>query len=163
MKLIHVAGRQNSGKTTLIVDVIEELTSRGFRVGTLKHSPHEHELDKPGKDSFRHRAAGADPAACVTENLMAVFMPKKKDEDPFDRISAFFRDTDLVIVEGYIDRPGRKIEVWRKETGTAPVFTEREAGICAVVTDDPVETDLPVWPRNNISGLADNILCMLEM
>ena len=163
MKIIHVTGRQNSGKTTLIVDLIEELTSRGLRVGTLKHTPHEHELDKPGKDSYRHRAAGADPAACVTAGLMAVYMPKKKDEDPFDRISELFRDTDLVIVEGYIDRPGTKIEVWRKETGTAPIFTEREASIRAVITDDPIETDLPVWPRNNIPGLTDNILDMLEI
>ena len=163
MKLLHIVGRQNNGKTTLIVDLVKELTARDLRVGTLKHSAHEHELDKPGKDSYRHRIAGADPAACVTQNLIAIYIPRRQDDDPFDHISALFNDTDLVLVEGYIDRPGKKIEVWRQETGEAPIFSERDGGISAVITDSPIDTDLPVWPRTNVKGLADNICRMLEI
>ena len=76
MQTIHIVGRQNHGKTTLIVELIEEFRRRGLRVGTFKHSAHAHELDTPGKDSHRHRLAGAEPVAGITAELIGVFPPR---------------------------------------------------------------------------------------
>lgn len=157
MKLIHIVGRQRNGKTTLIVELLQEMTRRGIRVGTLKHSSHAHELDKPGKDSFLHRQAGGIPAAIATLDQIAVYLPKEPSENPLDKIGILFKDVDLILIEGYISGPGKKVEVWRSEISESPLHTEKE-NIEAVITDDPVETHLPVWPRKNIAALTDKIL-----
>ena len=154
MNIVHIVGRTSSGKTTLIVDLVSEFTRRGLVAGTLKHSGHLHELDKPGKDSYLHRRAGAVPAAVATTDQIAVFLPRASGENPFDRLSPLFSECDIVLVEGYINGPGRKIEVWRESQGSPPLFRER-ADILAVVTDDPLETDLPIWPRKDIPALVD--------
>ncbi len=156
MKLIHIVGRQNNGKTTLIVELVKELKNRGINIGTMKHSGHAHELDKPGKDSFLHREAGGTPAVAVTKNLMAVYMPRHEDEDPLEQLAPFFADKDLVIIEGYIDGPGKKIEVWREEIGTVPRITERN-DIEAIITNDGIDTDRPVLSRKDIKVIADYV------
>ena len=162
MRLIHIVGRQNNGKTTLIVELIAELTKRGFRVGTLKHSSHTHELDRPGKDSYLHRTAGACPAAVAAKDLMAVYLPRQPEENPLDRLAPLFEHVDLVLVEGYHSGPGKKVEVWRASVGTTPLFSERN-DIDAVITDDAVATRLPVWPRSGITAIADNIIKELSL
>lgn len=159
MHIVHITGRSKNGKTTLIVALIEEIRRRGLKVGTLKHSGHVHELDKPGKDSYRHRQAGAVPVAVSTTNQLAVFLPYEPTENPFDRVSALFADCDVILVEGYIDGPGRKIEVWRAEVGKEPLFKERRE-VQALVTDDPVETDLPVLSRSDIPTLVDFLMTL---
>jgi molybdopterin-guanine dinucleotide biosynthesis protein B len=162
MKMIHILGRQNNGKTTLIVDLVQEFTIRGIRVGTLKHSSHDHELDRPGKDSYLHRKAGACPAAIATKEMIAVYLPKKPEENPFDKIESLFHHIDLILVEGYLSGPWKKVEVWRKSVNTVPIFSERK-DIEAVISDDDIETTLPVWPRKNIAFIADEILKMAEV
>jgi len=81
---VHFIGRQNHGKTTLIVDLVAALATRGLRVGTIKHTGHAHAVDVPGKDSDRHRQAGASPAAFVTPRDVAVFSarPAATSDDP---------------------------------------------------------------------------------
>ena len=161
MHIVHITGRSKNGKTTLIVELIEEMRRRGLKVGTLKHSGHAHELDKPGKDSYRHRQAGAEPVAISTTNQLAVFLPYEPSENPFDRLSPLFSDCDVILVEGYIDGPGKKIEVWRSEVGKDPLFRERSE-VQAVVTDDPIETDLPILPRANVPGLVDFLISLKD-
>lgn len=159
MKIVHIVGRSGSGKTTLIVALVKALTARGIRVGTLKHSRHVHELDKPGKDSYRHRTAGGEPAAIATDDQIAVFLPRTPDENPFIRLESLFRPCDIVIVEGYLDGPGVKLEVWRSVTQEKPISADQK-GISAIVTDDAVDTDLPVWPRNDMQTLLDRLLAL---
>jgi molybdopterin-guanine dinucleotide biosynthesis protein B len=154
MRIVHIVGRSKNGKTTLIVELIKELTRRGVKVGSLKHSGHDHELDRPGKDSYRHREAGAIPAAISTPSQMAVFLPAIPGENPFDRLGPLFDGCDIVLVEGYVTGPGTKLEVWRAATGKDPFFQERPE-IQAVITDDPVETALPVLPLSNVKAVAD--------
>ncbi len=160
MKLIHIVGRQNNGKTTLIVELVKELNKRGLRIGTIKHSGHEHELDKPGKDSYRHRHAGGTPAAAVTANMMAIYLPRQVNENPLEKLHPFFNDVDLLIIEGFVDGPGKKIEVWREKVGTVPRVLERE-DIDVVITDDNIDTQITVWPRNDIAKIADNICTLV--
>ncbi len=156
MKRVHIVGRQNNGKTMLIVELVKELKSRGIKTGTLKHSRHEHELDKPGKDSYFHRKAGGNPTAVITKNLMAVYLPCSDDESPLNQLEPIFSGNDLVIIEGYINGPGPKIEVWRKEIGTLPRILERD-DVEAIITDDAIETDRPVLSRKDIKKIADYV------
>ena len=157
MKAIHIIGHPGSGKTTLVMDIVRELPARGLSVGTIKHSSHSHELDKPGKDSHRHRTAGASPASMVTRDLVAVYMPRQESDDPAVMLEALYRHTDAVLIEGWISGPYDKIEVWREEIGRTPLF-RRVDGIRAIVTDDDPEAGMPTLSRHDISGIADFIV-----
>ncbi|MHB8971679.1 MAG: molybdopterin-guanine dinucleotide biosynthesis protein B [Pirellulaceae bacterium] len=160
MNCLHVVGRKNHGKTTLIVELVQEFCRRGIRVGTIKHSRHVHELDTPGKDSYRHRQAGGQPAAIVTQNSIGVFLPLQ-GESVYQRLEPLFVDCQVVIVEGHIDAPGMKIEVWREAMGCACLAGER-ADIVAVVTDSHPELSVPVWPRSDIRNLTDRVSSLME-
>lgn len=155
---IQITGHAGCGKTTLIVELIKALTKKGVSVGTMKHSAHAHELDKPGKDSFRHREAGAAPVAMVTELMSAVYLPKDKNTSPEKLLNTYYSNIDIVLIEGWISGPYQKIEVWRKIIGPSPLFKTIK-NVKAIVSDDVIkDTDLPVLPRSNIKALVDFIL-----
>ncbi|MHB0955168.1 MAG: molybdopterin-guanine dinucleotide biosynthesis protein B [Pirellulaceae bacterium] len=161
MNCLHVVGRKNHGKTTLIVDLVQEFCRRGVRVGTIKHSQHVHELDTPGKDSYRHRQAGGQPAAIITPDSIGVFLPHENATE-YERLEPLYVDCQVVVVEGHIDAPGMKIEVWRASVGSAPLAAERqEEDIVAVVSDDRPDVSVPVWPRCDVAGLADRVLALV--
>lgn len=114
MNRIHIVGRKNHGKTTLVVELVREFCRRGIRVGTIKHSRHVHELDTPGKDSHRHRAAGGQPAAILTGDSVGVFL-SRDGRNEYERLEPLFADCQIVLVEGDIEAGGVKVEVWRAE------------------------------------------------
>ncbi len=159
MNCLHVVGRKNHGKTTLIVELVQEFCRRGIRVGTIKHSRHAHELDTPGKDSYRHRQAGGQPAAIVTPDSIGVFLPRQ-GESMYQRLEPLFIDCQIVIVEGNINAPGVKIEVWREAMGCACLAAER-GDITAVVSDDRPDVSVPVWSRSDVACLADRATALL--
>lgn len=161
---VNVVGRRNHGKTTLVVDLVEHLTSLGLRVGTLKHSSHLHLLEPPGKDSSRHRNAGASPSAIVTPNLTALYLTID-GPDALDTLAPAYAACDLVIVEGLASSPHpRKIEVWREGLETVPLATEL-GGIVALVSDtpSPVPLDLPRWRRSEIAEVARGVLGLVGL
>ena len=160
MKRIHIVGRKDHGKTTLTIDLIREFSRRGVRVGSVKHSSHAHELDTPGKDSFRQRQAGASPAAVVTADLIGVYLPRDADADFYDALAPMFASCGLVLVEGHLQCPGVKIEVWRQAAG-GPCLASQHGEIAAVVSDDPLEVPCPVWPRSDVPRLAEHVLALL--
>jgi molybdopterin-guanine dinucleotide biosynthesis protein B len=162
MRVVHVVGRQNNGKTTLICELVEELTRRGLKVGTVKHSSHDHELDRPGKDSFRHRLAGARPAAVVAARQLAVYLPRPEGEDPLATLEPLLAGCDLVLIEGFIEHEGTKIEVWRREIGK-PLLARERPSIIAVVSDDAPEVRQPVWPRSDLPRLADEVMRLVGL
>jgi molybdopterin-guanine dinucleotide biosynthesis protein B len=161
MKRIHLVGRRNHGKTTLIVELLEECRRRGIRAGSIKHSAHRHELEPPGKDSYRHRQAGASPAAIMSHSLIGVFVPRNEGTDAYASIAPLFADCELVLVEGDIDAAAPKVEVWRECHGTACLAAERD-DIRAIVSDDAPPVSLPVWPRCNVAQILDNLLAMVQ-
>ena len=161
MRRIHIVGRKNHGKTTLVIDLIKEFCRRGIRVGSVKHSAHRHELDLPGKDSFRHREAGADPSAIISKGLIAIFAPRKADDDCYARLAPVFANCELVIVEGDIETAGPKIEVWRSDVGTPCLALER-SDILAVVSDDQPAVKIPIWRRSNIGELCDRLVALIR-
>ena len=160
MKRVHIIGRKNSGKTTLIVDLVRHLSSLGHRVATIKHTHHRHELDTPGKDSHCHRLAGAAAVGILSPGLSAVFVPIDAGQSTADRYEHLYRmfpDCDLVLVEGHATATGAKVEVWRKEIPECPLAVNDQS-IVGLVTDDPVDVSVPVWSRVDIPALADRVL-----
>jgi molybdopterin-guanine dinucleotide biosynthesis protein MobB len=156
---IHFVGRKNSGKTTLIVALVEYFTAQGLRVGTVKHTHHHHELDTPGKDSFRHREAGAAVVGILAPGMTAVFIPREETDlaDRYALLEPHFATCDLVLVEGQAALPGRKLEVWRAELGVTPLANEIPS-IEAVISDDLPPVDQPIWPRRDLAALAERVL-----
>lgn len=163
MRRIHIIGRKNSGKTTLIVELVQQLSALGLRVATIKHTHHRHELDVPGKDSYRHREAGAAAVGILSPAMNAVFWPASRDDGPHahqDRyhvFAALFADCDIVLVEGDSRTTALKVEVWREETATPPMASE-DPSIHALVTDSVIDLPLPTWPRRDVEGLARRIV-----
>jgi molybdopterin-guanine dinucleotide biosynthesis protein B len=158
MKILHIVGGKNHGKTTLIVELVRELSGRGLRVGTIKHTSHAHDLDTPNSDSYRHRQAGAAPAAIVTSDLVGVFFPRLVDF--YQQLAPLTEGCDVVIVEGHLEHAGPKVEVWRESFGT-PCLAGHRKDILALITDDPAEVSVPVWPRSDVRFLADRVIELL--
>jgi molybdopterin-guanine dinucleotide biosynthesis protein B len=159
MKVIHIIGRKKNGKTSLVVELLEGFRRRGHVVGSIKHCGHNHELDTPDTDSYKHRQAGAATVAAITPTLTALFMTGDAKPNGYDALRSTFRHCELVIIEGDVEGPGPKLEVWRVGAKTTLVAEERD-DILGIITDDPVQTDKPVWPRNDLPRLADLVMEM---
>ncbi len=158
---IHIVGHAGCGKTTLIVELIKALIKKNIKVGSLKHSAHIHELDKPGKDSFAHRIAGAAPVTMVTEQMSAIYLPRNADTTPEKLLETYYSGVDIVLIEGWISGPFQKIELFRKSIGRQPLFPEIN-NVKAIVSDDPVESsDIKLFPRSDLDLVVNFILTMV--
>ncbi len=157
MKSICLVGTDGHGKTTLIQQLVGKLVSKGLRVGTIKHSGHEHELDKPGKDSYKHRTAGARPAGIITKSMAGVYWQLGEGQNAFETMEPLYVDCDIVLVEGFKTGPYRKVEVFRVAAGGTPLAASDDT-IEAVISDDNPDVDVPVWPRSDLDKLADEIM-----
>ncbi len=163
MRRLHIIGGKNHGKTTLVIDLVRAFVARGIRVGTIKHTHHRHELDVPGKDSFRHREAGASAVGILSPSLSAMFVPADLDSIAnVDRYAAFtplFAHCEFVLVEGDSQAKAPKIEIWREAVGPPPLAND-DHSIIGVVTDDvlPLPLQIPILPRSDVDALAEWIL-----
>ena len=154
--ILSFVGRSNSGKTTLIERVIPELTRAGYRVATVKHAGHGFELDTEGKDSWRHKQAGASTVVVVSNGSMAMFADVSKEmkvEEVRDRF--LDNQTDLIIAEGWKSEGYPKIAVVREEFEEVNVSFD---GLLAVVSIKPIEVPVPCIDRNDIAALAKLII-----
>jgi molybdopterin-guanine dinucleotide biosynthesis adapter protein len=143
MKVIGVAGWSGAGKTTLISRVIPYLREQGLRVSVIKHAHHEFDIDVPGKDSWRHRQAGAEEVLVSSSNRWALMHELRGAREPrLSQLLAKMSRVDLVIVEGYKSEPHRKIEVHRA-ANAKPLLYPDDRWIAGVVSDIAVETALP--------------------
>ena len=162
MKIIGIAGYSGSGKTTLIEKVIPLLVAEGLRVSLVKHAHHTFDVDQPGKDSYRHRHAGAQEVL-VTSSRRWVLMHELRGaaEPGLDGQLERLSPCDLVIVEGFKHAPIPKLEVWRRVTGE-PLLHPQDKHIVAVASDAKVETKLPLLDLNDVAGVARFILTYLK-
>jgi len=110
-KVLHIVGPKNSGKTTLVTFLINELSVRGFRIGAYKHSSHQHPLDKVGSDSDQLRNAGARPSAFATAEGLALFLNATEQKDEQALLKFAYRNCDLVLVESFRSAAGKKIAI----------------------------------------------------
>ena len=158
MKVYGVIGWKNSGKTSLMERLVAEITARGFSVSTVKHVHHEVDLDHPGKDTFRHRQAGAREVVLASKDRFALMVEHRGPEPDLSAILARLAPVDLVLVEGYKRDSHQKLEVWRSETGQT-MIQPGDPLIRAVATDAPgLSLSVPVLDLNNTAAIADFIL-----
>jgi len=152
-----VTGWKNAGKTTLTERLVAEFVRRGWTVATVKHAHHAADIDHPGTDSFRHRAAGATEVALVTAGRFAIV--REQEEPSLAEVLARLAPADLVLIEGYKREPHRKIEVRAGGESMAP----RDPSIIAIASDDrPADDRLPWFRRDDIAGMADFIGALLS-
>lgn len=160
MKVVGFAGYSGSGKTMLVEHLIPALKLRGLRVSVVKHAHHKFDIDHPGKDSWRHRQAGAFEVVIASDRRMALM---REFEQPFEPsvhqlIAELYDGVDWVLVEGFKDSDLHKIEVWRASTGK-PVRYPSDDFIAAIATDSPKElpqaTGLDVLDLNNPDAVAE--------
>ncbi|MEM9206949.1 MAG: molybdopterin-guanine dinucleotide biosynthesis protein B [Pseudomonadota bacterium] len=154
-----ITGWKNSGKTTLVSRVVEDLTARGYRVSTVKHAHETFDIDHPGTDSFKHRTAGAVEVALVSKKRWAIMHELRGDQEPslMDVLKSM-APCDLVIIEGYKREPHPKIECRRVDArDTKPLFVD-DPSIVALASDQPqTESDRPVFDLNAIEQITDFI------
>ena len=152
--VLCIVGRSQSGKTTLIEKLIPVLKNRGYRIGTVKHTHHVFDFDKTGKDSWRHKDAGAETVVIASPGKIA--MVKNDHDGTLDGLVNFFDDLDLVIAEGYKKANKPKIEVVRAARHPKPLLKE-DSQLVAMVTDVHIHPKVPVFDLEEINKLADFI------
>lgn len=158
MKLIGLAGWSGAGKTTLLTRLIPCLARRGIGVSTLKHAHHHFDVDRPGKDSWKHREAGARQVLVSSANRWALMTENRGAPEPDLRfLLSRLSPVDLVIVEGFKRDTHPKIEVHRAENGK-PWLHPEDPHILAVASDVRPPTDLPWGPLDDTEGIADLVL-----
>jgi molybdopterin-guanine dinucleotide biosynthesis protein B len=159
--LVAFVGYSNSGKTTFIESIIPEFTSRNLRVGTLKHAGHKFEPDIRGKDSWRHRRAGASVTITASDTVIAMTMEADAPPHPQELLH-WFKGIDLVIAEGFKQEPVPKIFVPGREK-TSLDSAALDEHVIAVVSDMPVKTDLPVFSTADAAGVAAFVMKFLRI
>jgi molybdopterin-guanine dinucleotide biosynthesis protein B len=154
MKVIGLAGWSGAGKTTLLTRVIPHLLGEGLRVSVIKHAHHNFDVDVPGKDSWRHREAGAAEVLVSSGTRWALMHELRGAAEPLlPELLAKLSRVDLVVVEGFKSEPHRKIEVHRLANAKPPLFPNDPA-ISGIATDTAVETTLPTVHLDDIKAIA---------
>ena len=159
MRIFGLAGWSGSGKTTLMTALIPELVSRGLSVSTLKHAHHTFDVDQPGKDSWRHRQAGACEVMISSQNRWALMQELRGAPEPtFEDLARRMSPVDLLLVEGFKRHPHPKIEIHRPSLGK-PLLHPEDPWIVAIASDEMLpELRLPLLPLSDASAVATFIL-----
>lgn len=158
MKVWGVVGWKNSGKTGLMERLVAEFVARGLRVSTLKHAHHSFDVDQDGKDSYRHRVAGATQVLLASRNRWALMHELREEDEPtLDALLRQLTEVDLVLVEGYKRDRHPKIEAHRAETGQ-PLIAVDDPTIRAIASDSGATVDrCPTFDLNDTREIADFI------
>jgi molybdopterin-guanine dinucleotide biosynthesis protein MobB len=154
--IISIVGSSNSGKTTLIERLIPEFVKRGYRVATIKHHGNDFQIDHTGKDSWRHKEAGAHTVVISSPQKVALVEDASHDHSLEELAARFIHGVDIIIAEGFKRAKHPKVEVFRKGVHPHPLAPELE-NVIAVVSDDPLPLDIPCFNLNDISGIVDVI------
>jgi molybdopterin-guanine dinucleotide biosynthesis protein MobB len=154
MRVWGVTGWKNTGKTTLTERLVAELTGQGLRVSTVKHAHHATEVDHPGRDSYRHREAGAGQVLVASPVRWALMTELRgAEEPPLDQLLARLDPCDLVLIEGYKAAPHPKIETHREAAGRA-LLAPANSTIRAIASDGAPDSDLPLFALDDVAGIA---------
>ena len=164
MKVFGVTGWKNSGKTGLVERLVSEFISRGLSVSTVKHAHHTFDVDHPGRDSYRHRAAGAKEVLLVSKNRWAIMHELRDEDEPeLSEILKKVEKVDLVIIEGFKRDRHPKIEAFRQETGTSVIAREDESIVAVAADTSLTDLKIPVFDLNHTSEIADFISGFLDL
>jgi len=154
--IVSIVGKSNSGKTTLVEKLIHELKKRGYHVATIKHNRHGFDIDHEGKDSWRHKRAGARMTVVASPEKVAVIEDIDRDYDIEELVEHYIHDVDIVLVEGFKGNIHPKIEVFRKEL-KRELMSINDESLLAIASDQPLDSDVPCFDINDSKGIADVI------
>lgn len=158
MKIYGVTGWKNAGKTGLMERLVGHITGLGFSVSTLKHAHHSFDVDHAGKDSHRHRMAGAQQVLLSSANRWALMSELRDASEPsLQDLLAQLNPVDLILIEGWKRDTHPKVEAWRAETAN-PLIAPNDPTIRAVASDTPMELDIPVFDLDDTAAVAAFIL-----
>ncbi len=159
MKTFGIVGWKNSGKTGLVVRLVTAISEKGFSVSTIKHAHHRFDVDKPGKDSFRHRDARAKEIILSSKNRWVLMNELRDDSEPkLSQLVSKLSPVDLVLVEGFKKDINLKLEVHRVETGQ-PLLAQSFHDILAVASNSTnLNLNVPVFDLNDTGAIADFVL-----
>lgn len=159
--VVAIVGNSGSGKTTLIEKLIPVLKKRGLRVGTIKHDVHGFSIDRPGKDSWRHKEGGASMVLLSSPRQVA--MVRDVDHDtPLDELGSYFSGVDIILAEGYKRGNKPKLEVFRPEAHGKPVCANDNT-LVGMVSDVPVDCGVPRFMLNDAEGIAAFIVSHFDL
>ena len=163
MKTFGFAGWSGSGKTTLIERLIPCFVEHGLSVSLIKHAHHDFDVDKPGKDSWRHRKAGCSEVLLVSDQRQVIMRELLGAPEPsLDECIARLAPCDLLLVEGFKYHPLPKLETWREQVGK-PLLHPQDPHIIGIASDVPVDTRLPRFGLDDAGGIAQFIMDKLEL
>jgi molybdopterin-guanine dinucleotide biosynthesis protein B len=152
--IVSIVGKSGSGKTTLLERLVPELRARGYRIGTIKHDVHGFDIDHRGKDSWRHKHAGAHTVAISSPKKVAVVKDVEIEETLDSLASKYFQDVDIILAEGYKKEESPKIEIFRSQVHKAPLC-KGDPHLVALVSDISLDITVPRFELHDIKGLAD--------
>ncbi len=152
--IVSIVGKSDAGKTTLLEKLVPELKARGFTIGTIKHDVHGFDIDHEGKDSWRHKQAGAHTVTIASPRKVGVIKDVKTEETLDGLASKYFHDVDIILTEGYKKQNKPKIEIFRPAVHDTPLCKNDES-LVALVSDAPLDLGVPRLALNDIKGLAD--------
>jgi|TARA_B110000261_G_scaffold126825_1_gene141711 molybdopterin-guanine dinucleotide biosynthesis protein B len=163
MNVFGITGWKNAGKTGLMERLVVEIIGRGYTVSTLKHAHHTFDVDHPGKDSHRHRIAGASQVLLASTERWALMNEHRGTQEPsLPELLAKLDPVDLILIEGWKRDSHPKVEAWRAETGN-PLIAPNDQTILAVASDIFLEIDRPVFDLDDTAVVADFILDYLDL
>jgi molybdopterin-guanine dinucleotide biosynthesis protein B len=154
--VVAVVGHSGSGKTTFLEKLIPELTRRGLKVGSIKHDVHGFEIDKPGKDSWRLKHAGASTTIISSPYQIGMVMDVEYDHSP-DELLILFNGMDIILTEGYKRSSIPKLEIFRADTTPEPLCKNDEK-LIALITDALVDINAPVFSTTAVKQVADFLI-----
>jgi len=162
-KIFGIAGYSGSGKTTLIESLIPRLVMEGLKIALIKHAHHRFDIDQPGKDSYRHREAGATEVLLTSDQRWVLMHELRGAPEPsFSELLTRFSPCDLVLVEGFKREPIPRLEVHRKAADKPLLFPEDEH-VVALATDEKLATTLPQFGLNDYDAIAEFIIAHLRL
>ncbi|SLM28323.1 Molybdopterin-guanine dinucleotide biosynthesis protein B [Desulfamplus magnetovallimortis] len=160
-KIISIAGCSGSGKTTFLEKLIPALKGRGYKIGVLKHTHCGFSMDREGKDSWRHKKAGASATLVISPGAIALV--KDWEDASIEDVIHYMGDMDLVIIEGFKHAEVPKIEIFRCGSGHASPLLLNDPNLKAFITDSKYSPDVPIFTMDDADGVADfieeQILC----
>ena len=164
MKVFGIAGFKNAGKTTLVVELLAYLRAQGWRVATIKHAHHAFDIDHRGKDSFRHREAGAVETLIASANRWAHIVELEGGPEPtLGELLAHVGDVDLVLIEGFKHGSHPQLEVRSRDSDAELLAIGNDSVRAIVADDDCLGATVPILPRRDITAIAAFILDTLGL
>jgi len=156
-EIITIVGKSNSGKTTLLEKLIFNLTQKGYKIGSVKHAHNSFDMDTKGKDSYRHKKAGAAGTLVITKDKIAMI---KNDKTGYiDKMQYYLADNDIIMAEGFKKQQLPKIEIFRTQSVHKKPLCMDDKTLIAFVTDSDYKPNVPVFKLDEI----DKIACFIEL